>query len=349
MAKIAVIDWSGVAHRAWHTLASKAGWTFPTELEEGRTRIAKYIAALHSAIGWDKAYIAVDRKKDGEYWREQLFRDWYARSVKYGAVGNVRMICIDGVWWMRDEEMNAVKVTKKWLGKREIEAPLEGESYPELDALIPTYKGNRKGGIWKYETPEDEVRKMWGGMADAVAPLVNAQVIRIPGFEADDISASLVMHPGRTNEIILVSGDRDWQQLCIQPSVKMFYLYDGSWVEKEADELKAELREKVYCGDSGDNIPCVISADGKRCTPGEYAKGFEADPASLEKNKALIVLKKNIEMSELSAAIKAAKKIETTWNALGVTDYELNWLRERAAVEQLTKMWSEGSLVPVEI
>ena len=351
MQRIAVIDWGGVANRAWHTIKSQKGWVFPTELEEGRTRIAKLIYSLRASIGWDKAYFAMDRRDENrKYWRHYLLEEWYARSIKQAMCGEHLWVFIDGVWMRPGDDGKPVKLTKKLMKElgddlREVEATELEESYVKL---TPYYKHTRDKRQWAYETDEVIVRKMWGGMADSVAPLVDAKVIRCPGFEADDIAAGFADLEGRSSHIVFITVDSDWQQLLLRPETSLFNLNTGSYVEKEKAVIEAELKEKVICGDIGDCVPPCLDEAGNRITASKLGV-LEPTPETKERNIKLVQLLGKQHKQMIIDASKKQIPSDATWESLGISKIEREWLDDNNAIKKLTEMWSEGQFVPTEI
>ncbi|HUZ10980.1 MAG TPA: DNA polymerase I [Acidimicrobiales bacterium] len=128
------------------------------------------------------------------------------------------------------------------------------------DELVPDYKGGRA------ETPEDllpqfeMVREVLGSLA---VPVVEA-----PGYEADDVLATLATEArDRHCPVVVVTGDRDCFQLVEDPYVRVLYnrrgvsdyaLYDEAGiiertgVRPESYPMLAALR-----GDPSDNLPGV--------------------------------------------------------------------------------------------
>lgn len=350
MKRTAIIDWSGVCNRAWHTIKNRNGWTSQSELEEGRTRIARFMYALKSSIGWDQCFLALDRRDDNKkYWRHYTLDEWYSKSVKRAMCGEHLWAFVDGEW-VRNDNGKKAKLTQKAIKEFGDFREVEPSELDETLDIFFGYKFSRANRQWAYETEEATVRKMWGGMADAIAPLIGAKTIRIPGYEADDIAAQFADLKGRQGELVFVGGDSDWTQLILRPNCQFFRIDKGAYVEQSADEIKADLRLKVLTGDTSDCIPPTLTEDGKRITP---AKIDELKPSAetLERNKKLIVLNGNAELEALMRqAIKDQRPHDgVTLDSLGVTAIEREWLDEKSAIDKLYAMWSEGVFVPVDI
>lgn len=351
MERIAIIDWSGVANRGWHTVKNQKGWAFPTEIEEGRTRIAKLILALKHSVGWDRAYFAMDKRDENrKYFRHYILDEWYQKSVRHAICGEHLWILIDGVWVRPDENGKPIKLTKKLMKElgdlREVEPTEIDEQYRRL---VPYYKHSRDSKLWPYETDEVDARKMWGGLADAVAPLVNAKPIRVPGYEADDIAAFFADLATRKSQLVFITADRDWCQLLLRPDTSMFDLHKGVPFEMSQDGIRALTREKIICGDSGDCIPPTLTEDGTRITASKLDTR-RPTAETLERNKKLIELRGNPDLrAPITQQAKAELEAKYSWLDLGISDIEREWLEDVAAINTLTTMWSENVFVPVDL
>ncbi len=130
--------------------------------------------------------------------------------------------------------------------------------------LFPDYKAQRP------PMPQDLVSQI-----DLLFELIKAFQIasfRVPGFEADDIIATIVNKlsqkekKGLSFEIIIASGDRDLLQL-VRPGVVLFttkkgfssaVVFDENLVEDKYGVRPDQLIDyKVLVGDASDNIPGI--------------------------------------------------------------------------------------------
>ncbi|MCP5468477.1 MAG: DNA polymerase I [Deltaproteobacteria bacterium] len=119
----------------------------------------------------------------------------------------------------------------------------------------PKYKANR-------EVPPEDLVPQFEDVR-RVTRALNIPMLEMPGFEADDIIATLARHyEKQKHPVVIVSGDKDLMQL-VDPQI---YLLD-TMKDKEIHE--AEVKEKfgvppsqvldvlALAGDSSDNIPGV--------------------------------------------------------------------------------------------
>ena len=109
------------------------------------------------------------------------------------------------------------------------------------------------------------------GIREEIRDVFPYRHMRVQGAEADDIIATLTKHYSTNEQIIIVSSDKDFQQLQIYPNVRQWSpVTKGFVVCKNPTEF---LVDHILSGDSGDGIPNILSdddcfvADGKRQTP----------------------------------------------------------------------------------
>ena len=128
------------------------------------------------------------------------------------------------------------------------------------DEILEDYKAGRAETPWLLPPQFDMIRDVMTALA---VPVVEA-----PGFEADDVIATLATEAaGRGWHVVVVTGDRDSFQLVHDPDVRVLYnkrgvsdytLYDEAGIEERSGVppsqyvLLAALR-----GDPSDNLPGV--------------------------------------------------------------------------------------------
>ena len=125
---------------------------------------------------------------------------------------------------------------------------------------ITEYKANR-------EAAPDILRQQMGLVREVVESLGIA-ILEAPGFEADDIIATLAERgKARGDDVIIVTGDRDTYQLVDDPHVKVLYnrrgvsdyaLYDEAGIFERTGVTPAQYPEYAALrGDPSDNLPGV--------------------------------------------------------------------------------------------
>ncbi len=125
---------------------------------------------------------------------------------------------------------------------------------------ITEYKANR-------EAAPDILRQQMGLVREVIESLGIA-ILEAPGFEADDILATLAERgKARGDDVIIVTGDRDTYQLVDDPYVKVLYnrrgvsdyaLYDEAGIVERTGVTPAQYPEYAALrGDPSDNLPGV--------------------------------------------------------------------------------------------
>ncbi len=125
---------------------------------------------------------------------------------------------------------------------------------------IPTYKGNR-------DAAPDILRQQMG-LVRQVLDVLHITTVEAPGFEADDIIATLAEKAKAAgHEVTIVTGDRDAYQLVEDPNVRVLYnkrgvsdyaLYDEAGIEERTGVTPGEyVQYAAMRGDNSDNLPGV--------------------------------------------------------------------------------------------
>jgi DNA polymerase-1 len=125
---------------------------------------------------------------------------------------------------------------------------------------VETYKANR-------DAAPDILRQQMG-LVRQVAETLALPILEAPGFEADDIIATLATRAaGRDDDVIVVTGDRDSYQLVEDPHVKVLYnrrgvsdyvLYDEAGIEERTGVAPGDyVTYAALRGDNSDNLPGI--------------------------------------------------------------------------------------------
>ena len=126
--------------------------------------------------------------------------------------------------------------------------------------LVDDYKAGRA------EAPDILRQQM--GLIRQVVQALEIPVLEVPGFEADDIVATLATQArDRGDDAIIVTGDRDTYQLVEDPHVKVLYnrrgvsdyvLYDEAGIKERTGVVPADYPQYAALrGDPSDNLPGV--------------------------------------------------------------------------------------------
>ncbi len=125
---------------------------------------------------------------------------------------------------------------------------------------IATYKANRAS------TPDLLVQQF--GLVRQVVEALGMPIVELPGFEADDVIATLATRAREAGrDVLIVTGDRDAYQLVEDPHVKVLYnkrgvsdyaLYDEAGIA-ERTGVTPELYPQYAAlrGDPSDNLPGI--------------------------------------------------------------------------------------------
>ncbi|HKH05477.1 MAG TPA: DNA polymerase I [Acidimicrobiales bacterium] len=125
---------------------------------------------------------------------------------------------------------------------------------------VDTYKANR-------ESAPDILRQQMGLVRQVVGTL-GIPIVELPGFEADDVIATLATEARDAGlDVLVVTGDRDTYQLVEDPHVKVLYnrrgvsdyvLYDEAGIaERTGVPPRLYVPYAALRGDPSDNLPGV--------------------------------------------------------------------------------------------
>jgi hypothetical protein len=85
------------------------------------------------------------------------------------------------------------------------------------------------------------------------------KVITVDTCEADDIIAVLTMKHGATQNVMILSSDKDFAQLQRFPNVEQYSPILKKYIKEPLPLL--QLKQLIIRGDKGDGIPNILSAD----------------------------------------------------------------------------------------
>ena len=125
--------------------------------------------------------------------------------------------------------------------------------------IFPNYKASRKkareasGHDWN--SIFDCLNKIKGEL-EQNSPY---KVITVDTCEADDIIAVLTMKHGATQNVMILSSDKDFAQLQRFPNVEQYSPILKKYIKEPLPLL--QLKQLIIRGDKGDGIPNILSAD----------------------------------------------------------------------------------------
>ena len=85
------------------------------------------------------------------------------------------------------------------------------------------------------------------------------KIIEVPGAEADDIIAVLAARYSPSDDILIISSDKDFVQLQKYPRVQQYSPFHKRFIKTE--DPATFVKEHIIKGDQGDGIPNFLSAD----------------------------------------------------------------------------------------
>ena len=299
-----IVDWSLLSYKQWFRMKSP-NYTPKSELEIEEFAINMASEAYKYRVRFrpDKFIFALDARPP---WRDTTYNQFYDVSVKYWksleeqqhwVVGfdskYFRCKFHDGPKVWQFEKFNATDKKNwptesqdqtKWMFFDRGNTPPEVlEAFPEspktvketddwegLKKIVPTYKGNRQGQKWDFNTSKEDLKKHMRALAFNLAPVVGAMPVEAELTEADDVAAYYAQNnPGE--EIILVSADQDWHQLLISnPHVSIWDPYFKHWVTGEKEQISLKLLCKLLGGDTSDNIAGVSISGRNPLSPVQW-------------------------------------------------------------------------------
>jgi len=126
--------------------------------------------------------------------------------------------------------------------------------------MVDTYKAGR-------EKAPDILREQMG-LVRQVVDTLQLPVVTQPGYEADDVIATLAVHAeAEGRDVIIVTGDRDSYQLVHDPHIKVLYnkrgvsdyaLYDEAGIfERTGVTPEQYVEYAAMRGDTSDNLPGI--------------------------------------------------------------------------------------------
>jgi hypothetical protein len=125
--------------------------------------------------------------------------------------------------------------------------------------MFEYYKANRKKQRKTSSVDWDGYYKIMNVIQDEIVNNLPYKNIQIDNAEADDIIAILVRHFHTNEDIMIVSSDKDFQQLQRYPNV---YQYSPTKKDFLVCENPEEfLIEHIIKGDSSDGVPNILSDD----------------------------------------------------------------------------------------
>lgn len=139
--------------------------------------------------------------------------------------------------------------------------------------VYPEYKASRKQSRDDDAEFWDRLFKVIDDLRQDLENFFPYKVIKVDDAEADDIIGALAYQTeefGHFEDVMIVSGDKDFVQLQVLPNVSQYSPIQKKYLKE--DNPRLYLLEHILKGDGGDGVPNVLSpdntfVDGLRQTP----------------------------------------------------------------------------------
>ena len=197
--------------------------------------------------------------------------------------------------------------------------------------LFPYYKANRKKSQENSELNWKEIFECLGKLRAELKEYFPYRVIDINTAEADDIIATLVMTYSSREDIMIISGDKDFIQLQQYPNVAQYNPVLKKYIS-HPDPITYR-NEHIMKGDSSDGIPNVLSPDNcfvlgerqKPLTQKKLDKLLSGEPMPTEISRNYMRNKQLIDLSmipkEVSENILESYKAQENKKAKDLMNY----------------------------
>ena len=125
--------------------------------------------------------------------------------------------------------------------------------------IFPQYKCNRKKNQKKSKHDWNAIFKIILSMRKEIESVFPWKNVSVPHTEADDIIAVLTKQFYQQEPIVIVSNDKDFQQLQRYENVKQYSPIKKSFLK--CDNPERFLIEHIIRGDASDGIPNILTDD----------------------------------------------------------------------------------------
>jgi len=133
--------------------------------------------------------------------------------------------------------------------------------------IFPQYKQNRRKQQEARKDEWAEVFKVLDKIRDEIKDNFPYPSIKLRGAEADDIIYVLTKAHYQSEPVLILSNDKDFQQLQIFPNVKQYSPMTKEFIT--CPDPREFLFNQIIFGDSSDGIPNIFSDDDTFVTDGK--------------------------------------------------------------------------------
>jgi hypothetical protein len=201
---------------------------------------------------------------------------------------------------------------------------------------FPNYKAKRKK-IAKNDAEEKEWKEILEARHEVQAALANffpMKTIAVEGSEADDLIGIYVRKIKKPDErVLIISSDKDYQQLHRFPGVKQWMPTQKEWFMCLAADK--QLMELIVRGDPIDGIPNVLSPDDVFVNP-----DLKQTAITKPLVEAFVDCRNNVE--GLFDAIQSGRVLPKLRDKISVSTLRRNYDRNRSLIDlDYTPEWIE--------
>ena len=132
---------------------------------------------------------------------------------------------------------------------------------------FPEYKANRAKTKEESDYDWDKIYSILNIIRDEICEIFPYKNVKVPHCEADDIIAVLSTHFHTNEKILIISNDKDFQQLQRYPNIQQYSTFKREMLT--CVNPQEFLVEHILRGDSGDGIPNILSDDDCFITEGK--------------------------------------------------------------------------------
>lgn len=125
--------------------------------------------------------------------------------------------------------------------------------------FYPHYKANRAKAHDKSEFDWDVIYQILTKIRDEIRDTFPYKNMKVENAEADDIIAILSQTYYQREKILIISNDKDFQQLQRYPNIYQYSTFKKKLLT--CDDPEFFLFEHIVRGDSGDGVPNILSDD----------------------------------------------------------------------------------------
>lgn len=177
-------------------------------------------------------------------------------QIMYSSILQDKMNINEGL--VRHIALNTLRsIKKKFIDGGELVIASDSYKYWRKECF-PYYKANRKRAREKSNLNWQNIFSCMNNMKQELKDIRLYKYLEVEGAEADDIIATLANYI-TDQEVIIVSGDKDFAQLQKNSNVKQYDILNKRYL-RVSNPLMV-LEEHILKGDVGDGIPNVLSED----------------------------------------------------------------------------------------